>query len=212
MYYAPLESVEPGVIQYEGGRWIAEAPGVFVSEDGQDRMAFIQDGKKRVRYLIHERYRLAREMLDDALIEEVFGNHWPAGKPRFLAAEVARANGEWGKAAVEFEKIARTQSEPGRAWFRAGSAWLRAGKTGRAMAALEQAWEDGRWKAESAYLLAIAHNLQQDNDNAFLWLRRAVNADLEEPERLLEDPRLDPLRGDPRFAKLLEETGLRSDP
>jgi hypothetical protein len=204
MYYAPLESVKTGVIQYEGERWVAEGERVFVSEDSGSRLAFIEDGKGRVRYMVHDGYRLVREKLDETLLDEVFGPGWEKRDAPPLAAKIWRANGEWEKAAHAFESMAGKQAEPGRALYRAGASWLKAGKPERARSALKRAWVAGPWKARSAYGAAVACAMQEQDDQAFRWLERALEAGLSEPEMLQEDPRLQRLRADPRFAKLLE--------
>jgi CubicO group peptidase (beta-lactamase class C family) len=204
MYYAPVESVAPGVIEYEGRRWLAQGGNAFASADDGSRIAFVEDRQGRVRYMVHGSYMLTREKLDDTLLDEVFGSGWREdGPPPPLAAEVWRANAEWEKAAVAYEALAPTRQEPGRAWYRAGNAWLRLERIDRATTALERAFEAGPWKARAAYGLAVAYAMQRQTDPAFHWLRAALEHGLEEPEMLREDARLAGLREDPRFAKLI---------
>jgi Flp pilus assembly protein TadD len=58
-----------------------------------------------------------------------------------------------------------------------------------------------RWV--TAYELAVVYSLLGDHDNAFNWLDRAEKEHAVGYTYLRVDPRLDNLRGDPRYIKLL---------
>jgi Flp pilus assembly protein TadD len=55
----------------------------------------------------------------------------------------------------------------------------------------------------TAYELAVVYSLLGDRDNAFNWLERAEREHAVGYTYLRVDPRLDNLRGDPRYAELL---------
>jgi Flp pilus assembly protein TadD len=59
-----------------------------------------------------------------------------------------------------------------------------------------------------AYARAIACVGAADHDAAFTWLDRACQARYSEMIYLRVDPRLDPLREDPRFDAILRHVGL----
>ena len=78
--------------------------------------------------------------------------------------------------------------------------------TARAMLpVITEGWHQGR---VSPYSVANIHVALGDHDEAFAWLERA----LEDRDRMMANikvhPRLDPLRGDPRFASLLTRMNL----
>ncbi len=60
----------------------------------------------------------------------------------------------------------------------------------------------------SAYSLALVHTSLQHYDEAFNLLRRAYKERAQEMALLAVEPRLDPLRPDPRFKQLLQMVGL----
>jgi TolB-like protein len=60
----------------------------------------------------------------------------------------------------------------------------------------------------SAYHVAVIHAALGDMDNAFLWLGRAYAERAPWIAYMRVDPRLDPLRSDPRFASLLKQARL----
>jgi serine/threonine protein kinase/tetratricopeptide (TPR) repeat protein len=87
-------------------------------------------------------------------------------------------------------------------------AWAAAGDRARAEAILARVIERWREGSVSPYSVANIHAALGDRDQAFAWLERA----LEDRDRMMVSlrvhPRLDPLRGDPRFADLLRRIGL----
>jgi tetratricopeptide (TPR) repeat protein len=87
-------------------------------------------------------------------------------------------------------------------------AWAAAGDRPRAETILARVIERWREGSVSPYSVANIHAALGDRDQAFEWLERA----LEDRDRMMVSlrvhPRLDPLRGDPRFADLLRRTGL----
>ncbi|MEO6057418.1 MAG: protein kinase [Gemmatimonadales bacterium] len=61
----------------------------------------------------------------------------------------------------------------------------------------------------SPYALAIGHVGLGNRDQAFVWLERAVDARVPEiADGLAVEPFLDPLRGDPRFNRMLAQVGF----
>jgi prepilin-type N-terminal cleavage/methylation domain-containing protein len=72
---------------------------------------------------------------------------------------------------------------------------------GAALKAAEASPKDPR----PAYDAALAYARLGDSDNAFAWLKRALNLGYDRPGYLSEDPDLASLRKDPRFTKLLDE-------
>jgi Flp pilus assembly protein TadD len=58
------------------------------------------------------------------------------------------------------------------------------------------------------YSIALVHIALGDTDEAFRWLEKAYHARDEDLVILKVDPRLDFLRGDPRFMSLLQRVGL----
>ncbi|MGH7731068.1 MAG: protein kinase domain-containing protein [Candidatus Eiseniibacteriota bacterium] len=87
-------------------------------------------------------------------------------------------------------------------------AWAAAGERARVEAMLPAILE--RWRAGdvSPYSIGNIYAALGDRDQAFVWLERA----LEDRDRMMTSlavhPRLDPLRGDPRFGSLLARMNL----
>jgi serine/threonine-protein kinase len=83
-----------------------------------------------------------------------------------------------------------------------------AGDRARALAMLPRIMDRWRQGIVSPYSLANIHVALGDREEAFAWLERA----LEDRDRMMANikvhPRLDPLRGDPRFASLLARMHL----
>lgn len=63
--------------------------------------------------------------------------------------------------------------------------------------------------APASYIAEIYAALGE-KDHAFEWLEKALGDRDEELVFLKVNPRLDPLRSDPRFQRLLERVGLAS--
>jgi serine/threonine-protein kinase len=87
-------------------------------------------------------------------------------------------------------------------------AWAAAGDRVRAGAILDRVIERWREGRVSPYSVANVYAALGDRDQAFVWLERA----LEDRDRMMVSlrvhPRLDPLRGDPRFTDLLRRLRL----
>ena len=59
-----------------------------------------------------------------------------------------------------------------------------------------------------AFFVALIHTARADRDQAIHWLERSIEARSGSVRYLKVEPRLDPLRSDPRFAGLLGRAGL----
>jgi len=64
----------------------------------------------------------------------------------------------------------------------------------------------------AAYNAARVYALHGDHDNALAWLAKALELGYDQTDFLSVDPSLASLRKDPRFAKFLEERGVRAVP
>lgn len=84
-----------------------------------------------------------------------------------------------------------------------GHAYARSGNRGEALKALEQLkqWSTGRYV--SPHSIAMIYAGLGENDSAFEWLEKAFAARSEHVGSLRVDPRMDPLRADPRFSSLV---------
>jgi len=67
-------------------------------------------------------------------------------------------------------------------------------------------------RADFRYDLACSYALLRRNDDAFTELERAVSLGFDDAEHLREDPDLEGLRLDPRFAELLARVEEDEDP
>jgi serine/threonine protein kinase/Tol biopolymer transport system component/tetratricopeptide (TPR) repeat protein len=63
----------------------------------------------------------------------------------------------------------------------------------------------------SPYFIALVHTALGEHDEAFDWLKKALKSRDEWMIWLGTEPKLDPLRSDPRFADLLQEVGLKGE-
>ena len=61
----------------------------------------------------------------------------------------------------------------------------------------------------SPFFIALVYTAMGDKDDAFLWLDKAVTERSGSVRYLKIEPRLDPLRSDPRFDALLQRVGLK---
>ena len=111
-----------------------------------------------------------------------------------------------GKAAqVEFQKALAAKEDPGKAWQGLGLAAVLLGDTAGAVAAYEQA----RTFAPGAllsYNLACAQARLGRIDEALGNLSDSIDRGFADPDDLLHDPDLGPVRADPRFSGLLTRT------
>jgi len=127
--------------------------------------------------------------------------HWVLGL-------VYEQTGKYEDAIAAFQKRAALSGSNSEDLAHLGHAYAIAGKRAEAQKVLTQLTALAATRYVSAYDIAEIYVGLGEKERAFEWLDKAV----EERPRFLVDlrvePRLDPLRSDPRFAVLLRRTGL----
>jgi tetratricopeptide (TPR) repeat protein len=113
----------------------------------------------------------------------------------------------FGDAITEFQKALALERNPKYvAWL--GHAYAAAGKREAARKILAELMVQSKRRYIPAYDVALLYTGLGDNEQALVWLKRAY----EEHSRGLcwikVEPRLDPLRADPRFSQILKQMGL----
>jgi TolB-like protein/DNA-binding winged helix-turn-helix (wHTH) protein/tetratricopeptide (TPR) repeat protein len=88
-------------------------------------------------------------------------------------------------------------------------AFARAGKTVQARALVRDLQERSKRGYVPAYDLAVIHLALGENETALQWLQKAYDEHDWALIVLAVEPRLDPLRSDPRFQVLMRKVGLR---
>jgi tetratricopeptide (TPR) repeat protein len=83
-----------------------------------------------------------------------------------------------------------------------------AGKTGEARGVLKGLLDSK--EPVSPFFIALVYTALGEKDDAFLWLDKAVAERSGSVRYLKIEPRLDPLRSDPRFDALLQRVGLKA--
>ncbi len=127
---------------------------------------------------------------------------------RFNLGRVFEEQGLFDEALAEFTIAVRAVGQDPEASTALGHGYAMAGQTERAEAIarrLEELWWEGRG---APYPIATIYAALGRLDEAFQWLERAF----EERDRMIGmlrvHPRLDPLRGDPRFEDLARRVGI----
>ena len=157
--------------------------------------------------LLRRRYAEAVEQFEKAI--QIDGSLAVAHRS---LAQAYTYDGRYAEAAVTFERAVRaTPAASDDHETKAAVGYLHA-VAGRHADALAIAGEltsryHASGEAVAASIAAIYAGLKQ-NDAAFEWLTRACDARDPEVGYLKVDPRWDPVRGDRRFAQLLEALGL----
>jgi serine/threonine-protein kinase len=101
---------------------------------------------------------------------------------------------------------------PGNPNFAAALARVHAleGRDSAARAILGPLEQSAREQPSLAFFVALVHTARGDRDQAIQWLERSIEARSGSVRYLKVEPRLDPLRSDPRFGALLQRAGLNS--
>jgi Flp pilus assembly protein TadD len=114
----------------------------------------------------------------------------------------APKNERSSKAAGKVEWSRREPSD-GQEWFSRGYELHNSDRYPEAIEAFKRAIDLGYRKATAMYNVACGYSLLNDKENAFGWLKRALENQFGRTELLMEDSDLDPLRTDPRFKQIL---------
>lgn len=89
-----------------------------------------------------------------------------------------------------------------------GCAYAVTGHVVKARAILEALKRKSHTAYIPPYLIAAIYGALDEKDKAFEWLERADDERDSHITYLLLDPRMDPLRSDPRFKELVRRVGL----
>jgi serine/threonine-protein kinase len=112
--------------------------------------------------------------------------------------------GDVTSAVAEFQTALRLEDSPV-ALAGLGRAYAAAGEISRADSILRDL---SRRRYPPAYDIALIYSTMGKTDRAFAWLRQAYEDRNDQLVWLRYDPRLDPLRSDPRFMTLIQELDL----
>lgn len=139
----------------------------------------------------------------------------PASPPRAFAAKPATPKitfeeasklylaKDWAASATAFADVVKAEPKNGRAWYRLGVSYQNLKQYDKAIPAYRTAESIGHNPA-AMYNLACAFALTGAADSSFAWLGRAADAGYSQPDALTSDEDLASIRGDARFAALVE--------
>jgi len=143
---------------------------------------------------------------------------WPGGAQETGEASVADQAAthyqaqKWEAAAAAYEQVVAQQPANGRAWTRLGVARYSLKQYREAIQAYEEADMIGSAPQFVRYGLGASHAALGEQDEAFAWLAKAVEAGYGNVQQLESDEVLDPLRADARFAEVLQGARINLRP
>jgi Flp pilus assembly protein TadD len=108
----------------------------------------------------------------------------------------------------EFQQAANNSSRAPLAVISLGHIYAVAGNTVEAQNVLAELKDVSQRRYVSPYGVAMIHVGLGDKEQAFQWLETAYDEGSTELTFLRVDPRLDPLRSDPRFQESLKKAGF----
>lgn len=107
------------------------------------------------------------------------------------------------QANFDFTRLDREGSRDGEEWAKVGARLLMLRDLDRSVVALNRAVSQLDYQGSSAmYNLACAYSLENERDAGIQWLEKSVNAGFDSPEKLRNDPDINNLRADSRFARI----------
>lgn len=146
----------------------------------------------------------AREKLTKTL--ELEPNFWIALLTR---ARVDIRQGKYADAIAELSKARRTSGDNTQTISMIGHTWALAGNRAQAQAALDELKTLSTQRYVPPYNIAMVYNGLGEDDEALLWLERAVDArDVLLAPFIKADPSWSRLRANPRFAAILKRMNL----
>jgi serine/threonine protein kinase/Tfp pilus assembly protein PilF len=116
--------------------------------------------------------------------------------------------GKYDEAIAEFQKARQLSGDIPVLVAALGHAYASAGKMDEARKILNELLEMAKQRRVSTYDFAVLYTALGDKEKAFEWLQRAYEEHNEYTSLLGVEPRLDPLRSDPRYTELLQKIGL----
>jgi eukaryotic-like serine/threonine-protein kinase len=135
---------------------------------------------------------------------ELAPNYWLAHLQLGLAHE---KKGDFARAMQEFKETRRMNDDPGVLEMLAGT-YAAAGRPDEARRITDEMVERSKKRYVCAYEVATSYAGLKDRESAFLWLRKSLDERADCSPWIAADPKLDPLRADPRFQDLLRRIGL----
>jgi hypothetical protein len=127
--------------------------------------------------------------------------HW-------LLAHVFQGKGTYDEAILERQRAVELFDGAPFAVAELGGTYAAAGKATDARRILGELHDLSRSQYVSAHAIALIHTGLGELDEAFLWLDRAYSERCSILAWIKVDPRLDPLRSDPRFESLLRRMNI----
>jgi tetratricopeptide (TPR) repeat protein len=117
--------------------------------------------------------------------------------------------GKYAQALAELQQTSGVGNENTVLLQELGHIYAASGRRDEAQKVITELLAYARRNADGAAgALATVYATLGDRDQAFAWLERGWTTHDQIFIRLKVDPRLDPLRGDPRYTKLLATAGL----
>jgi TolB-like protein/lipoprotein NlpI len=154
-------------------------------------------------YLHARQYPRAREALWRAI--ELDSTAWRA---HFDLALVEQASGNYAEAEAHLRVPRQVAAQRAEVQVARGQIYALTGRAGEARAVLRQLREDSEQRYVSSYLVACLLGSLGQRNLAFAALNRAVKERSDLVAYLRIDPRVDSLRADPRFPRLLRQLRL----
>lgn len=150
--------------------------------------------------------RQYEQAIDEARKAELLDPEFP--RTHFWLGRVYAQMGKYSEAIAEAERAGPSLDSTLRVTEMA-YACARAGKSDEAHAFLRELEERAKRAYVPAYDLAIVHLALGEKDAALQWLEKAYTEHDWALMVLMVEPRLDPLRSEPRFQELLHKVGLQ---
>jgi len=176
---------------------IAEAKRVLELDPVSSR-SFLTAG---IRYYFAHQYDLALAQLQRASALEP---NPPAFLFPFPLGVIYAEKGKYEEAVGEFQKL----GDKPHALGHMGNAYARMGKGSEAQETISKLEEHVQKSGIGRYEIALVYAGLGEKDEAFTWLEKSYDARDKGLTYLKIDPCLDPLRSDPRFARLVRRVGL----
>ena len=150
--------------------------------------------------------RQYEQAVEEARKAEQLDNEFP--RTHFWLGRVYEQMGKYSEAIAEAERVGPSPDSI-LSLTEMAYAYAKAGKTAKASSLLRKLEARSKRAYVPAYDLAVVHLALGQNEAALQWLQKAYDEHDWALVVLAVEPRLDPLRSDPRFQELVRKIGLQ---